>query len=88
MSGLCIHCRCELVEEPATKQDAILRALGLGPRNLAQLAMGVYGANTPANRRKVSYQLREMRPAVESVCAQTGLWRLAVAHNSYAEAAA
>lgn len=54
--------------------DSILRALGTGPRTLAELAFGVYGANRPELRRRVTWMLREHRDVVERVGPST--WAL------------
>jgi len=75
----CARCCAEMQVESqkSGKQDAILRALGLGPRNLMQLATGVYGSDAPVFRKRVSAHLKLLQPAVERVPDRIGLWRLA-----------
>lgn len=63
-------------------QDAserMLRALGLGPRNLKQLAVAIYGSDDSSTRRRTSSLLKAMKPEVEPVDpgSNSGVWRLA-----------
>jgi hypothetical protein len=93
VSELCSRCRRVLrkfpnaAERRTRRHDAgneVMRALSVGPRTLGQMAEGVYGADTPANRRKVSAQLGIHRDFVEPL-RDGKTWRLAQQHAEAAE---
>lgn len=72
---LCSECqgRLHAAKRPGAAAS-ILGALGTGPKTLRELAIGVYGADTPGNRRKAGWNLKRYRDVVESL--GDGVWAL------------
>lgn len=72
---LCSECQGRLhsAKRPGAA-DAMLAALGTGPKTLRELAIGVYGADSSANRRKAGWNLKRYRDVAEPM--GDGMWRL------------
>lgn len=78
MQNACPHCaalRPRAVTRRADAGAAILQALNAGPRTLSELAIGVYGYDAVATRRKVSANLKSYRDFVEPL-GDGKSWRL------------